>query len=85
MGRMVSKLGDASRVELEWVVKRSENWRERERAQTLLLLDQGVFAQEVAHQLGVNVRTVGTRRAAGGLKAGASRWATCRAAARRGS
>ena len=62
MGRMVLKLGEASRVELEWVVKRGENWRERERAQTLLLLDQGVFAQEVAHQLGVNVRTVGTTR-----------------------
>ena len=62
MGRLVLKLGDASRVELEWVVKRGENWRERERAQTLLLLDRGVFAQEVAHQLGVNVRTVGTTR-----------------------
>lgn len=62
MGRMVLKLGDASRVELEWMVKRGENWRERERAQTLLLLDRGVFAQEVAQQLGVNVRTVGTTR-----------------------
>ena len=62
MGRMVLKLDEASRVELELMVKRGENWRERERAQTLLLLDQGVFAQEVAHQLGVNVRTVGTTR-----------------------
>ena len=63
MGRMVLKLDEASRVELELMVKRGENWRERERAQTLLLLDRGVFAQEAAHQLGMNVRTVGTTRA----------------------
>ena len=62
MGRMVLKLDEASRVELELIVKRGENWRERERAQTLLLLNQGVFAEEVARQLGVNVRTVGTTR-----------------------
>ena len=54
------KLDEASLVELELMVKRGENWRER--AQTLLLLDQGVFAQKVAYQLDVNVRTVGTTR-----------------------
>ena len=32
----------------------------RERAQTLLLLDSGLFAQAVADQLGLNVRTVRT-------------------------
>lgn len=62
MARMVLKLDEASRMELELVVKRGENWRERERAQTLLMLDKGVFAEEVAHQLGLNVRTVGTTR-----------------------
>ena len=62
MVRMVLKLDEASRVELELIVKRGENWRERERARTLLLLGQGVFAEEVAHQLGLNVRTVGTTR-----------------------
>ena len=39
-------------------VKRGSNWRERERAQTLLLLDSGVFAEDVAIQMGLNVRTV---------------------------
>ena len=59
---MVLKLDEASRIELERVVKRGENWRERERAQTLLMLGQGVFAEEVARRLGLNVRTVGTTR-----------------------
>ncbi len=62
MARIVLKLGEASRVELELIVKRGENWRERERAQTLLLLGQGVFAEAVARTLGLNVRTVGTTR-----------------------
>lgn len=62
MARMVLKLDEASRTELERIVRRGENWRERERAQTLLLLDRGVFAEEVASKLGINVRTVGTTR-----------------------
>ncbi len=49
-----------SRTQLKRMVKRSGNWRERERAQTLLLLDSGLFAQDVADQLGLNVRTVRT-------------------------
>ena len=62
MSRMVLTLDEASQIELALVVKRSENWRERERAQTLLLLGRGVFSEVVAHQLGLNVRTVGTTR-----------------------
>lgn len=62
MARMVLKLDEDSRVELELIVKRGENWRERERAQTLLMLGQGVFAEDVARTLGLNVRTVGTTR-----------------------
>ena len=62
MSRMVLMLDKTSQIELELVVKRGENWRERERAQTLLLLSRGVFAEEVARQLGLNVRTVGTTR-----------------------
>ena len=62
MARMVLKLDEASRIELERIVKRGENWRERERAQTLLMLGEGVFAEEVARRLGLNVRTVGTTR-----------------------
>ena len=52
MSRMFLKSDKASRVELELMVKRGENWCERERTRTLLLLDQGVFAQEVVPVVG---------------------------------
>ena len=58
--RKILQLDEDSRTQLQRIVKRSGDWRERERAQTLLLLDSGLFAQAVAHQLGLNVRTVRT-------------------------
>lgn len=50
------------RSALEAVVSRGENWRSRERAQTLLLLDEGVSAFDTATKLGINFRTVYTTR-----------------------
>ena len=64
------ELVEVSRKQLETIVRRGENWRERERAQTLLLMAEGLSRQAVAEELGLHVRTVGsTRRAwlAGGL------------------
>ena len=58
--RKTLQLDEESRTRLQRIVKRSSDWRERERAQTLLLLDAGLFAQAVADQLGLNVRTVRT-------------------------
>ena len=58
--RKILQLDEGSRAQLQRIVKRSGDWRERERAQTLLLLDSGLFAQAVADQLGLNVRTVRT-------------------------
>ena len=58
--RKILQLDEDSRTQLQRIVKRSGDWRERERAQTLLLLDSGLFAQAVADQLGLNVRTVRT-------------------------
>lgn len=60
--RKTLMLDEASRVQLARIVKRGENWRERERAQTLLRLNAGVFAEDVAAELGLNVRTVRTTR-----------------------
>lgn len=60
--RKALTLDEASRVRLQQIVKRGENWRERERAQTLLRLDVGVFAEDVAAELGLNVRTVRSTR-----------------------
>ena len=56
--RKILQLDDDSRAQLQHIVKRGSNWRERDRAQTLLLLDSGVFAEDVAIQMGLNVRTV---------------------------
>lgn len=50
------------RAALEEVVSRSENWRCRERAQTLLLLDDGATADEAARILQLHNRTVCTTR-----------------------
>ena len=58
--RKTLQLDEENRTRLQRIVKRSKDWRERERAQTLLLLDSGLFAQGVADQLGLNVRTVRT-------------------------
>jgi transposase len=38
--------------------KYSDNWRIRERAKTLLLLDEGLSVNEVAAELGIHPRTV---------------------------
>ena len=58
--RKTLQLNEDSRTQLQRIAKSSSDWRERERAQTLLLLDSGLFAQDVADQLGLNVRTVRT-------------------------
>ena len=58
------ELDEGSRKRLEGVVRRGQNWRERERAQTLLLMAEGLSRREVAHELGLHVRTVGTTRSA---------------------
>ena len=60
--RKTLTLDESSRDQLQRVVKRGSNWRERERAQTLLLLDSGIFAEDVAARLDLNVHTVRTTR-----------------------
>ena len=58
------ELDELSRQRLDRVVRRGCNWRERERAQTLLLLAQGKSRQEVAEEMELHVRTVGSTRSA---------------------
>ena len=55
-------LSRQDRQRLEALVARGENWRERQRAQTLLHLDDGISASEVAQHLGIHSRTVCTTR-----------------------
>jgi transposase len=53
-------LSEENRSVLEEIYKRDPNWRIRERAQTLLLLDDKFSRIEVAEHVGINLRTVGT-------------------------
>ncbi len=57
-------LSRENRSRLQHIVDRGTNWRERERAETLILLDGALSMQEVADAIGVNVRTVGSTRLA---------------------
>lgn len=62
MARIYLELTTENRRTLELIAKKGTNWRERERAQTLLLLDDGLVPEQVAKQLDIHVRTVGTTR-----------------------
>jgi transposase len=53
-------LSQTSKSTLWNIFKRDPNPRRRERAQTLLLLDQGMSRHEVADQQDIHVRTVGS-------------------------
>jgi transposase len=57
-------LSRENRLRLQHIMDRGTNWRERERAKTLILLDSALSMQEVADVIGVNVRTVGSTRLA---------------------
>lgn len=58
----IMAIGVEDRLALEEVVARGRDWRRRERARTLLLLDSGLSAGAVAAELELNVRTVLTTR-----------------------
>ena len=63
MGRKVTlKLSHQDRLSLQAIFHRGENWRERERAHTLILLDNGLSMNEVSEIVQINVRTVGSTR-----------------------
>lgn len=63
MGRKVLfRVSQDVRASLEQIFRRDTDWRQRERALTLLLLDQGLSMSEVAMEVGVHVRTVGSTR-----------------------
>jgi transposase len=57
--RLDTRLSEEDRLALEQVVKKSPDWRARERAKTVLLLGQGLLRREVAQLQELNVGTVG--------------------------
>ena len=56
--RLDTRLSEADRLALEHVVKKSPDWRARERAKTLLLLSQPLLSREVAKVQDLNIETV---------------------------
>ena len=63
MGRnAVLVLQNDDRKSLEKMVDRGADWRARQRAQTLILLDDGLTMAEVAVEINIHVRTVGSTR-----------------------
>jgi transposase len=62
--RAVLKLDQSERKSLSRIIQRGDNWRVRQRAQTLIYLDDGISMGDVAKLLDVNVRTVGSTRTA---------------------
>ena len=57
--RLDTRLSEEDRLALERVLKKSPDWRARERAKTVLLLGQGLLRREVAQRQEPNVGTVG--------------------------
>lgn len=58
----VLNLCDESKQELRIVIKFGADWRQRERAQTLLLLGEGKTCKQVGQMQGLSPRTVGHTR-----------------------
>lgn len=50
------------RLRLQNIVDRGTDWRERERSQTLILLDDGLSMREVSETVEIDIRTVGLTR-----------------------
>ena len=59
MGKQLDTLlSEEDRLALEQVVRKSPDWRARERAKTLLLLSQPLLSREVAKLQDLNIETV---------------------------
>jgi transposase len=63
MGKIATlKISPADRISLQRIIDRGENWRERERSRSLVLLDDGLTMREVSDVIGIDIRTVGLTR-----------------------
>jgi len=55
-------LSEEEKAELEKLIKKGKDWRERERAETILLLSEGLSVIEVSERQGVIAETIRERR-----------------------
>jgi len=60
--RATLSLLSKDRLRLQNIVNRGTDWRERERSQTLILLDDGLSMREVSEVVEIDIRTVGLTR-----------------------
>jgi transposase len=60
--KVTLSLLSVERLSLLKIIARGDNWRERQRSNTLILLDDGLSMREVANFVGINIRTVGLTR-----------------------
>jgi len=56
------ELSEAEREQLQTIIKKGSDWRERERAQTILMLSEGQAVFAVAEQQNVKPETIRERR-----------------------
>ena len=56
--KVILVLSDEERLKLEAIVLRGTDWRQRQRAKTLLMLDRGNSTSETAAAIGIHARTV---------------------------
>ena len=62
--KITLRLTEDDRRLLRKIAQKDENWRLRERAQTVLYFDESRSAEEVAELMGLHVRTVSSTRTA---------------------
>ena len=60
--KVTLNLSSVDRLSLLQIIARGGNWRERQRSNTLTLLDDGLSMREVADIIGIDIRTVGLTR-----------------------
>ncbi len=60
--KVILELASNFRLKLQYIFERGEDWRVRQRSETLTLLDDGLSMSEVAKIVGIHVRTVGLTR-----------------------
>jgi len=60
--KVILELAAILRMKLQYIFDRGEDWRARQRSETLTLLDDGLSMSEVAKVVGIHVRTVGLTR-----------------------
>lgn len=82
--KITLRLTEDDRRLLRKIAQKDENWRVRERAQTVLYFDESRSAEEVAELMGLHVRTVSSTRTAW-LAKGVESLRTCHGWGRRKS